>query len=69
MVLCAALGAMLSGACQPQPSRAPAAPEAAAPEPQPHAHGSEGLHKDFSDTEKFAKQFDDPARDAWQKPD
>jgi SAM-dependent methyltransferase len=27
-----------------------------------------GMHKDFSDVEGFAKAFDDPARDAWQRP-
>ena len=26
-------------------------------------------HRDFSGAEKWAKVFDDPARDAWQKPD
>ncbi|MCC6217700.1 MAG: methyltransferase domain-containing protein [Polyangiaceae bacterium] len=33
-----------------------------------HAH-DEGAHHDFSDAERWAKVFDDPARDAWQKPD
>jgi SAM-dependent methyltransferase len=26
------------------------------------------MHKDFSDAKGFAKAFDDPARDAWQRP-
>jgi predicted methyltransferase len=33
-----------------------------------HGHGHHGFHKDFSDTQAFAKAFDDPARDAWQRP-
>jgi len=26
------------------------------------------MHKDFSDAKAFSKSFDDPARDAWQRP-
>ena len=33
-----------------------------------HGQGHHGYHKDFSDTEAFARAFDDPARDAWQRP-
>lgn len=36
-------------------------PPALAQAPHTHQHG-------FSDAEKWAKSFDDPARDAWQKP-
>jgi SAM-dependent methyltransferase len=45
---------------------------------QQHAHGSQHdhghprgdhFHKRFEDAEQWAKVFDDPARDAWQKPD
>ena len=32
-------------------------------------HGSEPMHRRFDDAERWAKVFDDPARDAWQKPD
>lgn len=35
--------------------------------PGAHAHGS--VHHDFSDAARWSKMFDDPARDAWQKPD
>jgi ubiquinone/menaquinone biosynthesis C-methylase UbiE len=28
-----------------------------------------GMHMDFSDAARFARHFDDPARDGWQKPD
>lgn len=31
-------------------------------------HGKPGLHLDFSDVERYAKRFDGPDRDAWQKP-
>lgn len=33
-----------------------------------HGAPGHGLHEDFSDTETFARAFDDPARDAWQRP-
>lgn len=32
-------------------------------------HGHAGVHHDFSDAAKWSQRFDDPARDAWQKPD
>jgi len=31
-------------------------------------HGEQHLHRRFDDAEKWSKVFDDPARDAWQKP-
>jgi SAM-dependent methyltransferase len=34
----------------------------------PHQH-SDGFHHSFSQAEVWAKEFDDPSRDAWQKPD
>jgi ubiquinone/menaquinone biosynthesis C-methylase UbiE len=34
-----------------------------------HDHAHATVHHDFSDAERWSKQFDDPARDAWQKPD
>lgn len=37
-----------------------------APAPEHHA---QGLHHQFSDAPAWAAAFDDPARDAWQKPD
>jgi SAM-dependent methyltransferase len=30
---------------------------------------TEGFHRRFNDAEKWAKEFDNPERDAWQKPD
>lgn len=32
-------------------------------------HGQQPMHSHFEDAEQWAKVFDDPARDAWQKPD
>ena len=32
-------------------------------------HSDRGYHRSFDHAEKWAKEFDDPARDAWQKPD
>jgi len=32
-------------------------------------HGSQPMHGHFSDAERWAQVFDDPARDQWQKPD
>ncbi len=31
-------------------------------------HGEQHMHQRFDDAEKWSKVFDDPARDAWQKP-
>lgn len=43
---------------------------AQAPSPPQMKGGKEhGYHHSFSDAERWAKEFDDPARDAWQKPD
>lgn len=32
-------------------------------------HGHQPMHHHFSDAERWAQVFDDPARDKWQKPD
>jgi predicted methyltransferase len=63
---------------------APGGPEVSAPEASAHGdarvggadgagthggHGHGGFHKDFSDAEAFSAHFDDPARDAWQRPE
>ena len=34
-----------------------------------HHPGGDHMHKRFEEPEKWAKNFDDPARDAWQMPD
>ena len=31
-------------------------------------HGEQHFHRSFEDAAKWSKEFDDPARDAWQKP-
>jgi ubiquinone/menaquinone biosynthesis C-methylase UbiE len=43
-----------------------AAPAPAPAAPAPHTHGH---HHSFTGAEEWSKVFDDPARDAWQKPD
>jgi SAM-dependent methyltransferase len=40
-----------------------------APDPQTHYKHGQGYQHSFDDAEKWAKAFDDPARDGWQKPD
>jgi SAM-dependent methyltransferase len=46
-----------------------AKPEAAHGDPQhEHGHGKAGYHMDFSAVERFARHFDGPERDGWQKP-
>ena len=61
-------------------SSASAGPQSSAYEeaghaPADHAHGAghghhhrDGYHMDFSEVERFARHFDDPTRDAWQRP-
>ncbi|MFT3771385.1 MAG: class I SAM-dependent methyltransferase [Minicystis sp.] len=56
-VACLALGSLV--AC---------APEAAAPSPDHHHHHGGPLVHRFENAAQWAKQFDDPARDAWQRP-
>ncbi len=50
-------------ACAPEPTQAPA-PAAA---PAPSASAAPLVHR-FEHAAQWAKEFDDPARDAWQKP-
>jgi ubiquinone/menaquinone biosynthesis C-methylase UbiE len=55
----------------PPTATQPAAPEtapAATPNAAHHGHGHHRHHR-FDDAEAWAKQFDDPSRDAWQKPE
>lgn len=59
---------LLVAACAspPPPPRPPPPPTSAGP---PHTmHGHHGPHR-FEGAEQWAKAFDDPARDAWQRPD
>ena len=41
----------------------------AAPDAKTHYEHGQGYQHSFEDAEKWAKAFDDPARDAWQMPD
>lgn len=69
-----------SGSAEPPPSAAPSnhSPPPAAPgASQQHSashqgghshHHGDGYQMDFSEVERFARHFDDPKRDAWQRP-
>jgi len=57
---------MTSLGCQPS-SATSGTPPATAHSPEAAAEHS-GLHHDFSDAEKCSQAFDDPERDAWQRP-
>lgn len=57
----------------PPPAQVTAPPVAgstktSAPPAHEHHAAARGFHKDFSDAESFAKHFDNPERDAWQRP-
>jgi SAM-dependent methyltransferase len=43
--------------------------EAQAQTAPPQHMNQPGYHHSFGDADRWAKEFDDPARDAWQKPD
>ena len=59
--------ASCGGSSSPAPS-SPAPPDPAGPAAH-HHHGAQPLGHRFNDANKWAPIFDDPARDAWQKPD
>jgi len=51
-------------------AQTPAGPPMEHRHPGDHETGHQpGYHRSFDDAERWAKEFDDPARDAWQKPD
>jgi len=51
---------------EPEPDHAAGHPGAGGE--HAHDHHGQGHHHDFSDVERFAAIFDDPARDEWQRP-
>jgi len=55
----------------PPATTPPPAPAASPPAPHGHGHGhhGQGFHKRFDGAEGWAKVFDAPDRDDWQKPD
>lgn len=63
----AAIVIVLAAACGPAPSTAPRGPHAGA-HGHPHGGKHRAHHHRFDDAEGWSKVFDDPARDAWQKP-
>lgn len=58
------LALLLAAGCH---STAPAHPAGGGDPAHPGHHG-QGMHHRFDDPEAWAKVFDDPARDAWQRP-
>jgi SAM-dependent methyltransferase len=77
MALLPACAGAMSGACA-QSTTEPGAPhqhmggqggDGATSGDTPGSAHAEGFHRRFSDAEKWAKEFDNPERDAWQKPD
>jgi cyclopropane fatty-acyl-phospholipid synthase-like methyltransferase len=64
--LTALFAAILGAACSSSSPRARVPGGHAGPQ---HAHGGSGPHHGFPDAEAWAKVFDDPSRDAWQRPD
>jgi len=65
---CVALGC--GGAERPpERQRSPARPAHAHGAGHGHGHGKGPLVHRFDDPERWAREFDDPARDAWQRPE
>jgi SAM-dependent methyltransferase len=56
-------GAALAQTAEPPAQHQPASGHAG------HAASGEGFHRRFDDAEKWAKEFDNPERDAWQRPE
>jgi len=56
-------GARIDTAAQTAPEQRPAGDHSV------HEQSDRGHHRSFQNAEHWAKQFDDPARDTWQKPD
>jgi len=68
---CVALALALAGcATEPRPAAsAPAPVPAAGSQPPAHHDHRGGMPHRFERADDWAKDFDDPARDAWQRPD
>lgn len=69
--MAAALALGIATGCAKAPATEPPATEAPASDPVPmHAHHRpHDMPHRFDDAEAWAEHFDDPARDAWQRPD
>jgi ubiquinone/menaquinone biosynthesis C-methylase UbiE len=50
-------------AARSEPAKTPPAP------PEAHSHSAHGAHHRFDDADRWSRVFDDPTRDAWQKPE
>ena len=62
------VAASVVSCASPAPAVAPSANAAHAAHPPPGHHG-QGFHHGFRDADSWAKVFDDPERDKWQKPE
>ncbi|MDP3274264.1 MAG: class I SAM-dependent methyltransferase [Deltaproteobacteria bacterium] len=70
----AALAPLTLAQCATTQPQCPAATTPAMPHNQhthqgQHGRHGEGFHRRFDDAQRWAQVFDDPARDAWQRPD
>lgn len=71
----AVFAAALGGACSPASTRAVVQTDDSRPEQAAGAtataaaHGHHHGHHGFANAEMWSKEFDDPARDEWQRPD
>lgn len=63
----AVIASMIVASMQLQYSSVAAAPAVAAKEAPSHSR-RQGFHHSFADAEKWAKRFDNPERERWQKP-
>lgn len=61
--------ASLASACATTPAHPPAGTAHASHAPQHGPHGAQHPHHRFDDAARWSAVFDDPARDAWQRPD
>lgn len=72
-IACLLLAAACGGSSRPAAAPAEQPPEHHAQAEGEHQHGTHhgagGMQHRFEDAERWAKVFDDPARDAWQQPD
>ena len=64
-----ALTLTIGCASEPRPAPSTTTPAPAATAPSAHHDHRGGMPHRFENADEWAKQFDDPSRDAWQHPD
>jgi cyclopropane fatty-acyl-phospholipid synthase-like methyltransferase len=65
----ASVGSLAPSACASSPPHAPHAPHPEHAHGHPAGEGGHAMHHRFEHAEEWARLFDDPARDAWQRPE